>query len=77
MLKPEQLTLPMSALEEIERRAIVVNMRLIQMRDAIERRDLQTIAELRAAAQEDNWTNRRTLLAIGVPDSLHPPVLSG
>ena len=69
-METNSITTPMSALEEIERRTVQVNWILLQMREAIEHSDLQMIANLRAAAQGENWANRRALLAIGVTDSL-------
>lgn len=57
-------------LAAIERRTVQVNGALMRLRLALERGDIEAAANLRALAQELNWTNRRALLDAGAPDSI-------
>jgi hypothetical protein len=65
----EQVTVNRAALTEIEARSVKVNGALLRMRLAIDRGDLDAIANLRALAQELNWVNRKALVAAGAADS--------
>ena len=58
-----------AVLTEIEQRAVRVNGALSRMVWALQRGDLEAIANLRALAQELNWTNRKALVAAGAGDS--------
>ena len=66
----EQVTISRAALNELEQRAVRVNGALLRMAHAIGRGDLEAIANLRALAQELNWTNRRAILDLGAADSI-------
>ena len=57
-----------AALEEMERRAVRVNVVLARMKSAVERGDLERFRNLWAEAQEANWTNRKGLKAAGARD---------
>jgi hypothetical protein len=66
----EQIGVTRSALADMEQRAVRVNGILLRMRRAIDAGDLEALSNLHAAAQEQNWSNRRALLAAGAPDSI-------
>lgn len=66
----ETVQVSRAALEAIEARAVKVNGALLRMRLAVERGDLEAVANCRALAQELNWTNRRALLDLGAGDSI-------
>ena len=59
-----------ATLEEIERRAVSVNVALNGLQKALCAGDVERALNLCEVAREGNWVNRRALLQLGVKDSI-------
>jgi hypothetical protein len=66
----ETISVSRESMEAIERRCVLLNVALNRLRSALERGDQGRVLNLLEEAREANWTNRRDLLAAGVPDSI-------